>query len=451
MKVYRIAKKEYYYVDDLKDKACFVGCSGSNSRFIKARKLEEGVDFNYFRYVDKRYHVTQARTKGTYLMVSKDWVDSYHEIDAIERKVEPPLLDDVKAFVDSNGDVHPVEMRGERDWRKCYFLASDVAACFKIKYLENNIQRSTNNHYVVNEHYCYFIKNPGVKTKTEKNSRMFLTYKGLLRVAFNSQSEFAESFVDWVCSVVFTVHLGTIEQKKELGLIKSTVKQCFDACTATVSGIYLIRLGLVSDLRELMAIPDSFDNSLTVYKYGRSENIANRYLQHYANYAKLGINDITLTYYCPLDESMVVQAEAYVKEHLQECEMKLDHQIHTEIVIAKENSRVMRRLYEQLHKLHQTSNAQLSEKLKTANKTIETLQHELSMQQDKYEGILKAEREKHESSVNSFNVIIQTLKDKYQAAEDKYVSTIELLTHKLQSKEGKIRRRDKKLARLQCK
>lgn len=452
MQVYRIAKKDYYYVDDLKDQPCFIGCSGSNSRFIKARKLEEDVDFNYFKYVNGKYIVSQTRTKGTYLMVSKDWVDSYHELDAIERKVEPPLLSVEAPFVDSDGVEYKVEMRGSRNWRECYFLARDIAQCFGIKYLETNIQRTKNTHYIINEHYCYFIKKAGVKTKCEKNSRMFLTYKGLLRVAFNTQSKKADSFVDWVCSIVFAIQLGTMEQKQELvntiGLDKRTVKQCFDACAMIVSGVYLIRLGTVLELRDILSIPDSFADTLTVYKYGRSENIAARYTQHCTNYAKIGITDITLTYYCPLDESTVVQAEAYIKEHLVECEMKLDHANHTEIVIAKENSRVMKRLFEQLHKLHQTSNVTLTEQLKTANQTIESLRHELEMQRDKYECVLQAEREKHENSVTSFNVIIQTLKDKYQSAEAKYVSTIELLTHKLQSKDSKIKRRDKKIAKL---
>lgn len=79
------------------------------------------------------------------------------------------------------------------------------------------------------------------------------------------------------------------------------------------SGIYLIEIGLVSDLETHLAIPDFYSPTSTVYKYGTSYDIQKRLDQHKVTYSC----NITLIYSQAIDLKYRYAAEADLKRLLQ--------------------------------------------------------------------------------------------------------------------------------------
>jgi hypothetical protein len=45
---------------------------------------------------------------------------------------------------------------------------------------------------------------------------IFITYKGMLQSLFSSQRGNADKFVDWATETLFTVQMGTADQKETL-------------------------------------------------------------------------------------------------------------------------------------------------------------------------------------------------------------------------------------------
>ena len=91
-------------------------------------------------------------------------------------------LDDEEKFHDNEGNVVEIETRGEREHDKVYFLAKDVATAFEI----NQIRKITLNEsgYKVHIHYTFFMCAEGKDLTVRPTKRLFLTYKGMLRILF---------------------------------------------------------------------------------------------------------------------------------------------------------------------------------------------------------------------------------------------------------------------------
>ena len=121
-------------------------------------------------------------------------------------------LTDEQKFKDENGNVFEVEVRGERNENNCWFLADDIGKLFNIVDIKSTIEKSKNNHI---DQYKYFI----VKKKEsfhKNNIKLFLNYDGVLHLVYSSYSNTARKFRKWVNNIVFTVQLGTKEQKQQL-------------------------------------------------------------------------------------------------------------------------------------------------------------------------------------------------------------------------------------------
>lgn len=447
MQIITINDKQFYSSVDLKkcqDPNYYDKCGKSNHKFLERYDLDEDVDYNYTvkNKATGIYTITRRRSKGTILLVSKDWIDNFQIVD----NTEPPLLDqaDIKPFIDDEGYIYDVEIRGERDYRKCYFLASDIAECFDIQNLETHLTRERNQKYVLNIHYRRFCLSNGKMPLERQNSRLFLTYKGLMSVLFSSKTPAANKFVDWACELVFTAHVGTQDQKLALaadliGLTKDQVKQFFDTCTSEISGLYLIDLGIAGDLRQIFQIPETFNDQMHVYKFGRSNNIAKRFQQHVRAYAKLKIYNIRLVYYCPIDSESVAKAESELRDHFEAYDMKLDNSTHTEIAIFEAKGKKIKGVFEQLFKIHMTTNIALINKLKEARREIDILKDKLV-----------ASETRNSTMSESYERERQIMVDKYQLLQESFAkerqTMMELNELKIKSLQAKIRRRDKRLA-----
>ena len=174
----------------------------------------------------------------------------------------------------------------------------DVSVGFEMPSLSRNILCFK--AYERGLHYNTFKRETTLHSMESKNTNkqsktiLYLTYKGLLRVLFVSRNKHVDKFQDWAEEKLFTIQMGTRDQKVKLGAevlntSPRTLKAIFDKHASTFPSIYLMMLGKVRDVRETFGIPADKPDDSTVYKFGFSEDLSRRVIELETEYSKLGI------------------------------------------------------------------------------------------------------------------------------------------------------------------
>jgi hypothetical protein len=83
--------------------------------------------------------------------------------------------------------------------------------------------------------------------------------------------------------------------------------------TNKISSIYLLTLGYVKDLRKEMNISDNFSDEDIVCKYGFTDNLDRRLMEHKNNFSKIENVDVKLKYYTFIDTNELSKAENNMK------------------------------------------------------------------------------------------------------------------------------------------
>jgi hypothetical protein len=148
---------------------------------------------------------------------------------------------------------------------------------------------------------------------------LYLTYKGLLRVLFASRNKHVDKFQDWAEEKLFTIQMGTKDQKMKLGAevlntSPRTLKAIFDKHAATFPSIYLMSLGKVRELRETFGIPANKPDESTVYKFGFTEDLSRRVIELETEYSKLSGVAMTIGTFHIIDTKYTSEAENEVRE-----------------------------------------------------------------------------------------------------------------------------------------
>jgi hypothetical protein len=152
--------------------------------------------------------------------------------------------------------------RGERHEDKIYFKMKDVSVGFGMLRLNDTLTNKERG-YERRIHYITFKRESRVHIVNSKNTNkpfkttLYLTYKGLLRVLIVSRNKNVDKFQDWAEEKLFTIQMGTREQKVKLGAeilntSPRTLKAIFDKYAANFPSIYLMSLGKVRELRETL-------------------------------------------------------------------------------------------------------------------------------------------------------------------------------------------------------
>ena len=106
-------------------------------------------------------------------------------------------LEDNEKFKDVNGNILNIEVRGERNHKKCYFRVKDVSLAFEMPNL-NDVITHKHGAFIYNVHYNYFTIIMATNNhKSNSKKELFLTYNGILKVLFSSRVGSAELFQDW--------------------------------------------------------------------------------------------------------------------------------------------------------------------------------------------------------------------------------------------------------------
>jgi Arc/MetJ-type ribon-helix-helix transcriptional regulator len=241
-----------------------------------------------------------------------------------QQKVEnaPPLLhlDDGEKFHDADENVIEIETRGERHEDKIYFKVKDVSVGFGMPNLDKALMHKEKG-YTRNVDYKIMFNRSAVTNGHHQTIKkcLFLTYGGMLHVLFGSRNKNATLFRKWATNKLFTIQMGTREQKVKLGAeilntSPRTLKAIFDKHAANFPSIYLMSLGKVRELRETFRICENIPDDSIVYKFGFTDDLARRVIELEAEYSKLPGVTVTTGVFQIIDTKYTSEAESEVRE-----------------------------------------------------------------------------------------------------------------------------------------
>jgi len=355
-KVIAINGKNYYNAKILKqyDPAYFIGTSAGIREIIRKKKIDD-TNIHYATF-SKKYgwtsccHQNKPSTKAPLLLLESWVVANIPKMmpESAESKEElyeypevPPILhlEDHEKFKDSDGNIAEIETRGERTCKGIYFSAKDVSKEFEMHSLVHDILCDKRCDYTFNLDYKTFATEiSGPSTKNDCKRQVFITYEGMIKILYASRSKRAKLFREWATDTLFTIHMGSDENKEELGakIIGQSVKNVravFKACSKKVPCIYRFSLGTAKTLRQSMNLSDEIKDDFIIIKYGLTDDLDRRSSEHVLEYekkingVKLGLMDFSY-----IDPKFLSEAETSLKEYFQTIEIPIKYEKYTELI-----------------------------------------------------------------------------------------------------------------------
>ena len=363
----QMGEQEYYNSKDLLayKPEFYYGCTSKPRNIISKKKIpKEEYAYATFEKLTRKWNPTEESCKKAQLLISKQWVDQFYfklestekikilvqepiqsqqfttppppqrdsclvhhddeEENGEQQEIEnaPPILylDDGEKFHDADGNIIEIETRGERHEDKIYFNVKDVSVGFGMPNLNDTLRQKESGYITHVDYKDMFIRSAAINYRHEPIKKcLFLTYEGLLRVLFVSRNKNATLFRKWATNKLFTIQMGTRDQKMKLGAevlntSPRTLKAIFDKHAATFPSIYLMSLGKVRELRETFGIPANKPDESTVYKFGFTEDLSRRVIELESEYSKLPGVTMTIGTFHIIDTKYTSEAENEVRE-----------------------------------------------------------------------------------------------------------------------------------------
>jgi hypothetical protein len=349
MDIIKFNKIKYVSCDDIMSEAPVYSKGARNTRsLIKRKNIDENM-YLFAREIDiGKWDITDGKSiKFDKIFIKKEYLINIPELSDNDELIvddkgilkAPSIihLNDNEKFKDDVGNIVDIETRGTRNCNDIYFLAKDVSRVFEMKSLCNTINDDRKG-YKINTHYKKFIciKNDGGRKKTNK-LMIFLTYKGMLKVLFNSITGKAELFVNWTTETLFTVQMGTTEQKEDLvsgiiGIPAKSLRQVLSTSSTNVPCIYRFAIGTCKNLRKTMNISKDIPDDHIIIKYGYTDNLVRRTKEHMKTYEAFKGVKLELMNYTYIDPKYLSNAEVDIKEFFEDIETPIKYKTFVELV-----------------------------------------------------------------------------------------------------------------------
>ena len=389
----------------------------SSRELIKTKNIEE-TKYIFAKLINDTWIPSSGSSiKFDKIMIKEDIIKDIPELnnlnqivndkEGIEQAPNILYLNDNEKFKDDEDNILDIETRGEKEPNKIFFKVKDVANRFNMELLQNIIIKE-NTLYKNNIDYKYFFceKKKSVVINTDKNSdktnkksnatttikkELFLTYEGMLRVLFVSRNNKTSSFIKWATEKLFTIHMGTEEKKEELGteILNVNIKSyraVFKSYASKFPCIYLLELGTVKNLRDTFNIQSNIDNNLIVYKYGFTDDLERRLIEHNNDYGKLKNVNIFLSIFNIIDVKYTSEAENDLRQFFKNLNKILTIEGRKELVILNsEELKTVKREYKHIGNDYIGSTQGLQDKIKELELKIIELQNEIKDNKNKYE------------------------------------------------------------------
>jgi hypothetical protein len=434
---------EVYNADDLReyDSNFFYGCSRGIRKIIERKKIDDS-EYKWGTKTKNGWKTCSQECPKGKLLLKAEWVHDNVPKMAVNKDVkyeyeEAPavlFLDEEEKFKDVNGNALDIEVRGERHEDKVYFKVKDVSKAFDMAKLHDNIvDKHTNYEKEIDYKYLTVTIPQSLVNDTSKKvhkKTLYLTYSGMLRVLFASYSKNAHTFRKWATDKLFTLQMGTKEQKQSLvsdalGVTVQAVREVFKKSSTSVPCVYLFALGTVADLRKAMSIDPHYSDDDVVYKYGMTKDLVSRTQQHQADYGKISGVSLKLKYYSFIDPQYVSDAETDIRNFFNSLDMKLEYDNRSELVVVQsKHIEIVKKQYQNLSMLYAGHVKELVQKIKD-------LEKELEIKDVKYNNIIELNKFKYEAEISTYKLEVQMRDERIQHLEQ-----VRDLEHKLLKAQG---------------
>lgn len=326
------------------------------------------------------------------------------QLDNYEMAPDKIILTKEEMFTDNNGNVLDIDVRGKREFDKCYFRVKDVMEGFEMNKL-NRVLADDRNSYKENIDYKYFYCKNVLKTQKINKKELYLTYTGLLRVLFVSRSGRADKFVKWAAETLFTAQMGTIEQKTKLakslvGISYSDAKTVFDTHTNDLSCVYLVVLNSVKNLRDSMNIDPKHSDDKYVCKYGFSKDFKKRMETHKQEYKHIKNVNLSLKNISLIDPKYISNAEKDIKEIVPKYSFQFE-KFDELIILDKKDFSELEKYYNILSHKYKGYNENLNTMITELKLSIRDTEHKIEIERNKHViEIIQKDRELDQEKAN---------------------------------------------------
>jgi len=356
LQIIELGGKMFYNTEFVKQScpAFFYGCAKTLRKIIEKKNIKND-EYTYATYAPKtnKWSLSNDSVKSAKLLLEKTWVENNvpsfgNNNIKLDLEMVPSILElkDEEKFKDDKGNVVEIETRGIKTFDSIYFYGKDVEKMLNIDDI-STILNNTNSTYEIIKHYKKFYRptpnSDGCKDKESNNpERIYLTYFGLVKMLITTKNNIAESFQKWALQTLFTVQMGSQEEKttlasKLLGCDINSVKSFLQSGVQDYSVLYLICIGKVKDLSsQIEGLNDKHPDEY-VFKYGYTSDLSQRIQTHKRNFEKLKNTKLSLISHIPIDEKYLSEAEVELKQTFQSFDYIIDNPIYNELVCFNEN------------------------------------------------------------------------------------------------------------------
>jgi prophage antirepressor-like protein len=315
---------------------------------LNVEERQKGKEENLVKTKEKRVEENKQR---------KEFEES--EIEELPELLH--LDDDEHMFKNEDGVPINIETRGVKTQDGIFFKASDIGKAFDYDNVSTTVLNAGSD-YLYGINFKYF-KNPNdltnpidpINTTVVRKKELYLTYEGVLKLLFCARGNKATRFRKWASTVLFTLQLGTQEDKdvlaaEALNVDVSTVTQLFRKSCRAIPCVYLFEVGTVGEMRPHFNLDDFTNDNEKVYKYGRTEDMARRAGEHQKTYGRLKGNTFGLSVFSYIDEKHASKAETKLKHYFDNINAIVMDQKYNELVVMdKKKLLTMKELYNDIY------------------------------------------------------------------------------------------------------
>lgn len=350
--------KVYIQVDELvrEHPDLFKEGKKKSRQVLQYKKIPQ-EDYIFASFVKSNWKISTENNNRAKLFITKTWVDTFFSLIpskeeekipfcskqfSFEIKEAPPVLKlkDSEKFKDKNGKVLEIEVKGKREEENCFFRVKDVQTCFEDISLYKNIDRADNVHtsYQFLEDFIYFYR----LSNRESTKELFFTYQGILKYMFISQNQNTKSFRKWATKVLFTLQIGTYEQKQEvvselLGVPIDTTIQFMNTCVKDTPLVYMLHLGKVPEniqIKEGFTHDDFFFCKVGGHGFDKEtkQGFIGRCRGHQKEFREFK-NEMSYLHFVFIDPMYVSEAERSIKKFLKE--FQVDYHNKSEVYLIQ--------------------------------------------------------------------------------------------------------------------
>ena len=356
VQIIELGGKMFYNTEFIKHScpAFFHGCAKTLRKIVEKKNIKN-EEYTYATFAPKtnKWSLSNNTVKSAKLLLEKTWVEANvpnfgNNNVVLKLEMAPSILElkDEEKFKDENGNIIEIETRGIKTFNGIYFYGKDVEKMLNIEDI-STILNNTNSTYEIVKHYKKFYRptpnSDGCKAKESNNpERVYLTYFGLVKMLITTKNNIAEKFQEWALQTLFTVQMGSQEEKiilssKLLGCDIKNVKSFLNSSVQEYSVLYLIHIGKVSDLNSQIEGLEDKNPEDFVFKYGYTSDLSQRIQAHKQTFGKLKNTNLSLVSHIPIDEKYLSEAEVELKQTFKSFDYIIDNPTYKELVVFNEN------------------------------------------------------------------------------------------------------------------